>query len=196
MNQIEKSVDFPKGDKLDMIVPAVIYWGADEWDGFRSVEEMFYLKDEVYLKFLPKYTLNLVSPYDLKDEDFSKFNTELGAILEFMKYSKDKDALKGLLQREQKYKNMPRDAAEMLRIFGNFGFEYKDGEENIDMCKALEDWAEESRSEGIEEGKIDTTVGLLSLGKLSLEEISRVTKFSIERIKEIAASRNLPYPAV
>ncbi len=78
----------------------------------------------------------------------------------------------------------------------NFGFEYKDGEENIDMCKALEDWAEESRSEGIEEGKIDTTVGLLSLGKLSLEEISRVTKFSIERIKEIAASRNLPYPAV
>ena len=113
-----------------------------------------------------------------------------------MKYSKDKDALKGLLQREQKYKNMPRDAAEMLRIFGNFGFEYKDGEENIDMCKALEDWAEESRSEGIEEGKIDTTVGLLSLGKLFLEEISRVTKFSIERIKEIAVARNLPYPDV
>ena len=117
-----------------------------------------------------------------------------------MKYSKDKDALKGLLQREQKYRNMPRDAAEMLRIFGNFGFEYKDGEENIDMCKALEDWAEESRnegrSEGIEEGKIDTTVGLLSLGKLFLEEISRVTKFSIERIKEIAVARNLPYPDV
>ena len=75
MNQIEKSVDFPKGDKLNMIVPAVVHWGADEWDGFRSVEEMFYLKDEVYLKSLPKYTLNLVSPYDLKDEDFSKFNT-------------------------------------------------------------------------------------------------------------------------
>ena len=101
---------------------------------------------------------------------------------------------------------MPRDAAEMLRIFANFGFEYKDGEENVDMCKALEDWAKESRnegrnegisegiSEGIEENKIDTTVGLLSLGKLSLEEISKVTKFSIERIKEIAVSKGLPYP--
>ena len=72
---------------------------------------------------------------------------------------------------------MPRDAAEMLRIFANFGFEYKDGEENVDMCKALEDWAKESRnegrnegiSEGIEENKIDTTVGLLSLGKLSIK---------------------------
>ena len=89
---------------------------------------------------------------------------------------------------------MPRDAAEMLRIFANFGFEYKDGEENVDMCKALEDWAKESRNEGIEENKIDTTVGLLSLGKLSLEEISKVTKFSIERIKEIAVSKGLPYP--
>ena len=108
------------------------------------------------------------------------------------------NALKSLLQCEQKYRNMPRDAAEMLRIFANFGFEYKDGEENVDMCKALEDWAKESRnegiSEGIEENKIDTTVGLLSLGKLSLEEISKVTKFSIERIKEIAVSKGLPYP--
>ena len=40
----------------------------------------------------------------------------------------------------------------MLRIFANFGFEYKDGEENVDMCKALEDWAKESRNEGRNEG--------------------------------------------
>ena len=193
---------FHKSDKLYPVVTAVIYWGADEWDGTCSVEEMFDVSNEAYRTAIPKYTLNLVSPHDLTDTDFEKFDTELGAVLEFMKYSKDKNALKALLQREQKYRNMPRDAAEMLRIFANFGFEYKDGEENVDMCKALEDWAKESRnegrnegiSEGIEENKIDTTVGLLSLGKLSLEEISKVTKFSIERIKEIAVSKGLPYP--
>ena len=71
MNQIEKSVDFQKGDKLDMIVPDVIYWGADKWNGSRSFEGVFDVSREVYNKSILQYDFELVSPYDLKDEDFS-----------------------------------------------------------------------------------------------------------------------------
>ena len=87
---------FHKNDKLYPVVTAVIYWGADKWDGTCSVEEMFDVSNEAYRTAIPKYTLNLVSPHDLTDTDFEKFDTELGAVLEFMKYSKDKNALKAL----------------------------------------------------------------------------------------------------
>ena len=176
---------FHKNDKLYPVVTAVIYWGADKWDGTCSVEEMFDVSNEAYRTAIPKYTLNLVSPHDLTDTEL-KFNvhsrnpckkqsdnsrSKAGNFHcreqnrnrqeKYSAWAKDiilylilhrMNALKSHLQCEQKYRNMPRDAAEMLRIFANFGFEYKYGEENVDMCKALEDWAKESRNEGISEG--------------------------------------------
>ena len=66
---------FHKNDKLYPVVTAVIYWGADKWDGTCSVEEMFDVSNEAYRTAIPKYTLNLVSPHDLTDTDFEKFDT-------------------------------------------------------------------------------------------------------------------------
>ena len=80
---------------------------------------MFDVSNEAYRKSIPQYDLKLVSPYDLKDEDFSKFHTELGIVLEFIKYSGDKSTLKELVQSEPKYKNLSTNAAEMLRVFGD-----------------------------------------------------------------------------
>lgn len=117
--QIEKTAGFQKGDKLYPVVPAVIYWKPDKWDGAKSFDEIFDVSNKAYRKSIPQYDLKLVSSYDLKDEDFSKFHTELGIVLEFIKYSGDKSTLKELVQSEPKYKNLSTNAAEMLRVFGD-----------------------------------------------------------------------------
>ena len=43
------------------------------------------------------------------------------------------------------------------------------------------------KAEGKTEGKLDVALNLLSLGKLSIEDIAKVTGFTLERIKELAA---------
>ena len=114
--QIEKTAGFQKGDKLYPVVPAVIYWKPDKWNGAKSFDEMFDVSNEAYRRSIPQYDLKLVSPYDLKDEDFSKFHTELGIVLEFIKYSGDKSTLKELVQSEPKYKNLSTNAVQFKKM--------------------------------------------------------------------------------
>ena len=104
------------------------------------------------------------------------------------------NALKSLLQCEQKYRNMPRDAAEILRIFAISDLNKKMERRMLICVKHLKTGQKKAETKAQKKTKLITTVGLLSLGKLSLEEISKVTKFSIERIKEIAVLKGLPYP--
>ena len=174
---------FHKNDKLYPVVTAVIYWGADKWDGTCSVEEMFDVSNEAYRRFIPQYELNLVTPKDISDTDFGKFNTDLGAVLKFLKYSDSKKAIQELVRNDPEYRSIPWDAAEMIRLFGNFTFEYAKREENVDMCKALEDWAAESRAEGEEKGILNTLADLVRKGLITASQAAEQAKMTVEEFK-------------
>ena len=55
---------------------------------------------------------------------------------------------------------------------------------------ALAEGIEIGRKDGIEKGKLETAINLLSLGVISKENIAKATGFTIEKIKEIAAQNN------
>lgn len=161
----------------------MIYWGTDEWNGARSLEEMFDVSNEAYRRFIPQYELNLVTPKDISDTDFGKFNTDLGAVLKFLKYSDSKKAIQELVRNDPEYRSIPWDAAEMIRLFGNFTFEYAKREENVDMCKALEDWAAESRAEGEEKGILNTLADLVRKGLITASQAAEQAKMTVEEFK-------------
>jgi predicted transposase YdaD len=58
--------------------------------------------------------------------------------------------------------------------------------DTIDMCKAIEDMINDSRSDGRNEANIETAKILLTLGKLTFEEIAESTHLSLEKVQELS----------
>ena len=85
---------FYKADKLLPVITLTLYLGAGQWDAPKSLHEMLTVKDESLLKYIPDYKLNLITPADINDDELGAFHTELGTVLEFIKYSKDKKRIR------------------------------------------------------------------------------------------------------
>ena len=100
---------------------------------------------------LNDYRLDLLVPGEI--EDFSKFHTELGAVLEVLKVMEDREAMAELMrEKSDVYEHLPRDAAELLRTFAKIDMEIEEDEEEINMCRAIDEMMAEAREEGREAG--------------------------------------------
>ena len=126
---------FRKEDKLIPIVTAVIYLGAEPWDGPRSLHDMMDIKDERVKKFVPDYRINLISPADMDEEEFERFHTDFGFAMKVIKYQK-KNADR--IIEGTKHKKIDRDTAVFLNKAVNLELEYEEKEGDIDMCEAME----------------------------------------------------------
>ncbi len=126
---------FKKDDKLIPIVTAVVYLGDESWDGPKSLFEMLDVKDQRLYKFLNDYKLNLISPIDMAEEDFSKFHTDLGLAMKVIKHQDDN--LEEIIK-ETDHRIIDRDTAFFLNEAVDLGMEFEDGEDGVDMCKGME----------------------------------------------------------
>ncbi|MCM1145559.1 MAG: hypothetical protein NC407_12725 [Lachnoclostridium sp.] len=93
-----------------------------------------------------------------KLQDTSVFRTDLWQVFDFIRCAEDKAALKALVGQDDYYKNMEEDAFDVVSHYTNTAgliemkkYYRKDGK--VNMCKALEDWIEEERAEGLKEGR-------------------------------------------
>ena len=187
---------FYKSDKLLPVITLTLYLGAGQWDAPKSLREMLTVRDESLLKYIPDYRLNLITPADINDEELGAFQTELGTVLEFIKYSKDKKRIKQIAMDQAKFGSLPIDAAEMITTFGEFNLEYEieSRKETVNMCKAVEDWAEElltegraeGRMEGKEEGIITTLADLVKNGIITVMQAAAQAKMSVEEFTKKA----------
>ena len=127
---------FRKEDKLIPIITATVYLSEKEWDGPYDLHDMLDVKDKEILKFIPNYPINLISPANIRDEDFEKFGTDLGLALKVLKYQKS-----GAVEviEETNHRKIDRQTAVFLNRVANLGLEFEEKEDAIDMCKAMED---------------------------------------------------------
>jgi len=73
-----------------------------------------------------------------------------------------------------------KDMAEVTRY-------YKESEKGVsNMCKIFDEIRGEGREEGRKEGRIDIALELIALGEDSYEKIAKVTKLSLEEVKQLA----------
>jgi hypothetical protein len=129
---------FTKEDKLTPIVTLTIYWGADKWDAPRSLHEMFREEDrEEFGRFVPDYKLNLIVPSEI--EDFGKFSTELGGVLEVIKSSYDEDEMSKVINGNVKFREVSNDVISVLNTFTGLSLKANMEGEKTNMCKAWED---------------------------------------------------------
>ncbi len=140
---------FRKDDRLIPVITLTLYWGADKWDGPMCLTDMFDGDYGGLKPFMNDYRLHLVAPYSITD--FSKFRTELRAVLEFIKASQSEAAMEQVIKKNMMFRHLDIESVETINTFTGVNIPVENTEVNekgeIDMCKA---W-EEHKISGMEE---------------------------------------------
>lgn len=175
---------FYKTDKLIPVVTVVIFWGSDKWDGPLSLRDMYDIADEAIMQYVPDYKVHLIAPEQMTEEEIGKFKTSLKEVMLYIKYSNDKNKLQKMTQANQNFKDLDRQAAEVINVTTNSKLRYPERKERIDMCLAIEEMVADGelrgelrgRLEGRLEGKIEGTVKTYKEVGFSFQEaINRIT---------------------
>lgn len=147
---------FYKTDRLIPVVTLVIYFGPDRWDGPLSLKEMYAAADDAIMQYVPDYKINLIAPEQMTDEEIQQFKTSLKEVMLYIKYSKDKNKLQEIAQKNANFLSMDRQAAEVINVTTNSNLKYPEGKEKINMCLAIDEMRNESRLEGEIMGAVKT----------------------------------------
>lgn len=135
---------FMKDDRLLPVITLVIYFDFKEWNGPLSIHEMFSEQDARVLALVPDYKINLIAPASIEDNDFEKFQSSLKEVLSFIKYARDKDELKKLLDADESFRHLGRNEVNVLNACVGAKIAVKEREEAIDVCLAIQQMNEEA----------------------------------------------------
>ena len=161
-----------KGDKLIPIITAVIYLGDTPWDGPRSLHDMLAFKNDAIKSYVPDYKLNLISPADMEDEEFTKFSTDLGFAMEVIKHqSSDADEV---IERTN-HRKIDRDTAVFLNTAVKLNLEYEEETGGVDMCLAMEKRQQRDEINGV-------IMGMRMMGASDNDIIAKIIeKFNVTK---------------
>lgn len=138
---------FCKGDRLKPVITLVIHFGADEWDGPLSLHEMIDFNDPRLMKFVSDYTVHLIDPARLSDDELLKFSTSLREVLQYIKYSNDKVKLLDITNDNPRML-LDIDAAQVIGAVTDTPVNVYEENEEVNMCQAIRELMEDARAEG------------------------------------------------
>ena len=156
---------FYKDDRLTPVITLVLHFGANEWNGPLSLHVMMNVKNRELLRFVQDYQVHLIDPARLSEEELAKFSTSLREVMGYIKYSKDKKKLSEFLK-ENTRMLIEANAARVIKAVTNTPLDIPEDAEVVDMCKAVEDMMNESKTKGA----VEVLVGLVKDGVLSIRE--------------------------
>ena len=96
--------------------------------------------------------INLLAPSSIPKEDFEKFRTDVGPLLEYIKNQKDKEKLDEIMHENDRFRSVDSETASLINTITGSRLKFDTREEKIDMCKAIDDMRKESKEEGRTEG--------------------------------------------
>ncbi len=140
-------------DHIRPVITLVIHFGAEEWDGPLSLHEMMSTRDMELLSFVENYRIHLIDPAKLTEEQLDQFSTSLKEVMGYIKYSKNKEQLLKFLQTDT-HRSIEMNAVRVIKTITNTPIEVSEEEEEIEMCKAIEDLIAESEARGRAEGEV------------------------------------------
>lgn len=149
-----------QGEKFAPVITLVVYYGEEPWNGATSLHELldFGNFNKEIKQYVSDYHINVFDYHNC--DDFSIFETKLGVVFEFLKYSKDKEKIRQLVATYEKERyTLDEETFDLIAkltkseelLHMKEDIRGKDGE--FVMCKALEDIKNEGKIEGKAEGE-------------------------------------------
>ena len=135
----------------------------------QGIEKGMAVQDKKLLSYVQNYQIHLIDPAKIRPEDLDKFSTSLRDVLGYIKYSRDKEELSEFLDSNPRMV-VEANAARVIKAVTHTPFEIPEGEEVIDVCKAVEEMMNEREEIGKAEGVLTTLIGLVRDGILSIKD--------------------------
>jgi flagellar biosynthesis/type III secretory pathway protein FliH len=111
------------------------------------------------------YPVHLIHMRSIPDEDLEKMDSDLKYVLGMLKCSRSKRKYRAFIEKNKDYfRRIPRSAVDVLDVFMNIKgvmqyLQYieneENGEEETDMCKALDDIVKDSEKRGEKRGRAE-----------------------------------------
>ena len=188
---------FHKEDKLTPVITLVIYFGANYWDGPTSLHEMMKLEetDEALKSMIDDYKIKLITPAQIKAEDFEKFHTNLRQVMEFIKYSKDKENMAQLM-RSDAYRSIDAAAVNVIEHCTHLKLKpyIKNEKGDVDMCEAWDEMKKDCKAEGMQAGlqeglqkkAAEIAKSMLQENNISHETIAKCSGLPLDTVLALA----------
>ncbi|MBR1441863.1 MAG: Rpn family recombination-promoting nuclease/putative transposase [Lachnospiraceae bacterium] len=125
-----------KEDKLLPIITITVYFGAEEWDGPKSIHEMFEdTVDESILKIVPNYEIHLLEPRKVVDWD--SFQSDIGLLFHAIAVANENRGIDELFLRQpDKFKRVDNRIVNAIDFFTHSKYSVNSEEEETDMSYA------------------------------------------------------------
>ncbi len=156
LSQSEYLSGFYKTDRLLPVMTLTIFYSAEKWDGPLTLQEMYSGLDDAVMQYVPDYRVNLLAPENMPEEEIEQFRSSLKEVMLYIKYSKDKKKLQEVTKKDKNFRNLDRQAAEVISVVTNSKLKYAEGQEVVDVCAAIEEMKMDSKIEGKIEGSVET----------------------------------------
>ena len=111
---------FSREDRLVPILNLVVYWGAKPWDGPLRLHEILDIKSDLmeYKDKINDYRINLLDVGRM--ENLEDYHGELKALLGFVKYQADQQALgRFVAQNEALFSHVSQETTQAMAVLGN-----------------------------------------------------------------------------
>ena len=132
-------------------------------------------------------------PAAMSDEEIARMKTDLRNVFSYIKYAGDKDKLQNLVETDSDFRHLKRSVAELLNAVTQSKLALPEGEEEIDMCKALQDIRAEAITIGTTKGRLDALLELVRDGIITVKQAAANAKMTeAQFLEKLAETGSLP----
>lgn len=139
-----------KDDKLVPVVSVVINFSNEKWDAPLSLHDMFDKappeRYNIIKELIPDYRILLIDPHQMNDDDFGKFNSKLGIVLDFIKNSTNKqkfaEKFNGNISAE-----LDADSVMVINSCTGSNIPLPEKDEVTNMCEAIKGIRDDAKME-------------------------------------------------
>ncbi len=154
---------YKKEDRLDPVLNLTLYWGKKRWERPLSLGEMTTLRT-LPLKLCQlfgDYRVHLISMRSIPEEALREMDSDLKYVLGLMKRTRSRKKYETfILENREYFSRIPKSAIDVIDVCTNIGnirkylqFETNErGEEEADMCKALNEIEKHAEKRGKRQG--------------------------------------------
>lgn len=142
-------------DLLDPCVTIIVYYGEEPWNGPRCLKDMLKVEDfpEIFRKYINDYPLHIFEVN--RFEHLEYFQTDLKLVFGFLQNRSSASKMKNFIRdNEAELCQVDDDAYDMMAVMSHseeleqMKNRFRKGGK-VDMCKALREWLDESKQEGV-----------------------------------------------
>ncbi len=157
---------YKREDRIEPILDLTLYWGKEKWKsplGLRELMTDMRMLPRKMTRLVGDYRVNLIPIRAIPESELQKMDSDLKYVLGFMKHTSSRKRYEKYIRENRNFfTRIPRSAVDVIDACTNikdireslkYTLNEENGEEEGDMCKALDDIKKHAEKKGERKGE-------------------------------------------